>query len=293
MTKLLLDEHPMLVLPSLAVRFGVEGALMLQQIHYWCLRSPERDDGRRWVYNTVRQWAEHFPFWSERTVRRILSELKASGVLLVEEFNAARGDRTSFYAINYQALEGTAPSAQSRGPSGQNARMVRPKSADHPRDLAASIEGTETTTEIQKPLAPSPAASEPAKPVQKTPAKYPDGQLILLPCTGGMEWQLSNEDMREMRDLYPGVDLLAEIRKARGWLIGNPTKRKTAKGMLRFLHNWLSRAQDRGVTPNAQLRAAPGGPMSAADRVRANGEAAERRQQGFDEHWFGRTLEHQ
>jgi hypothetical protein len=291
MTKLLLDEHPMLVLPSLAVRLGVEGALMLQQIHYWCLRSPERDDGQRWVYNTVRQWAEHFPFWSERTVRRILSELKASGVLLVEEFNAARGDRTPFYAINYQALEGTPPSAQSRGPSGQNARMVRPKRADHPRNLAASIEGTETTTEttteIQKPLALSPAVSPPQ---QQTPATYPDGQLILLPCTGGKEWPLSAESLREMRDLYPGVDLFAEIRKARGWLIGNPTKRKTERGMLRFLHNWLAKAQDRGGSTHAHHRTPPAGGLSVGDRIRARAEANDR---GFDEHWFGRTLEHQ
>ena len=35
----------------------------------------------------------------------------------------------------------------------------------------------------------------------------------------------------------------------RGWLNGNPTKRKTKKGIARFVNNWLSNEQDK---PNNQ-----------------------------------------
>jgi hypothetical protein len=150
MSTLLMDEPPLVVQPGLAVALGLEGALLLQQVHYWANKAAEREDGRRWVYNTVQQWAEQFPFWSERTVRRLLADLKKSGVLLVEEFNAQRGDRTPFYAIDYEVLAGIGvqtPSARTRGPSGQNARMVRPNHADHPAKLAASYKEQETTTE--------------------------------------------------------------------------------------------------------------------------------------------------
>lgn len=42
---------------------------------------------------------------------------------------------------------------------------------------------------------------------------------------------------------YPGVDVIAEVRKAHAWEVANPAKRK--KQRTRFLHNWLARAQDR------------------------------------------------
>lgn len=35
MSKLLLKDQPLLVLPALAVKVGVNGALFLQQLHYW------------------------------------------------------------------------------------------------------------------------------------------------------------------------------------------------------------------------------------------------------------------
>ena len=218
---------------------------------------------------------------SERAIRAALRSLEETGLLETDK----RDGRSSYYTVT---PANGAP--RQMAPPGTSCRAPRQMPPPTPAN-AAPITINEPPENHQHPLAPSPAASEPAKPVQKTPAKYPDGQLILLPCTGGMEWQLSNEDMREMRDLYPGVDLLAEIRKARGWLIGNPTKRKTAKGMLRFLHNWLSRAQDRGGSTHAHHRTPPAGGLSVGDRIRARAEANDRGD--FDERWFGHTIEHE
>ena len=35
----------------------------------------------------------------------------------------------------------------------------------------------------------------------------------------------------------------------RGWCLANPSKRKTKRGVKKFINNWLSRQQDRGGTP--------------------------------------------
>ena len=35
MSKLLINEHPLQVLPSLATKIGLNEAIVLQQIHYW------------------------------------------------------------------------------------------------------------------------------------------------------------------------------------------------------------------------------------------------------------------
>ncbi len=45
------------------------------------------------------------------------------------------------------------------------------------------------------------------------------------------------------KDAFPGVDIIAEIKKAHAWEVSNPTKVK--KNRPRFLQNWLSRAQDK------------------------------------------------
>ena len=44
---------------------------------------------------------------------------------------------------------------------------------------------------------------------------------------------------------YPGVDILAEVKKAHAWEVANPSNRK--KMRTRFLASWLSRDQDRAM----------------------------------------------
>lgn len=41
MSRLLINEQPLLVLPSLACEIGLNEALMLQQIHYWMNTSKK------------------------------------------------------------------------------------------------------------------------------------------------------------------------------------------------------------------------------------------------------------
>lgn len=50
--------------------------------------------------------------------------------------------------------------------------------------------------------------------------------------------------------MYPAVDIIQELRKMVGWLDSNPTKRKTKRGISRFINNWLASAQDKGGNQN-------------------------------------------
>lgn len=75
---LLLDEQPLLVMPQLAKEIGLNEAIILQQIHYW-IKSPKSGviiNDEKWVYNSVVQWNEQFPFWSANTIRRALNNLR-------------------------------------------------------------------------------------------------------------------------------------------------------------------------------------------------------------------------
>jgi hypothetical protein len=133
-SRLLIDESPLQVLPSLAVAIGLNEALVLQQVHYWLKSSKHEVDGRRWIYNTLEAWHTQFPFFSVSTIRRTLISLRERGLLLSANHNEAQTDRTLWYSIDYAVLESlhiegtpeTTPSAQNEhmpSPSAQNEQM--------------------------------------------------------------------------------------------------------------------------------------------------------------------------
>lgn len=54
------------------------------------------------------------------------------------------------------------------------------------------------------------------------------------------------KDVDEWGVLYPAVDVMQELRNMKGWLDGNPTKRKTRSGVRRFIIHWLMKEQNKG-----------------------------------------------
>ena len=96
----------------------------------------------------------------------------------------------------------------------------------------------ETETEVQ--LA---SRRHGAKPTEVIPTG-----LLIFPTvgTGAHQWPLTQVQVDEWTALYPGLDILAECRKAFAWVQANKRNRKTAEGMEIFLVKWLNRATDRG-----------------------------------------------
>ncbi len=74
--------------------------------------------------------------------------------------------------------------------------------------------------------------------------------VITMPLNDGTEYAVTVEQTQEWAELYPAVDVIQQLRAMRGWLNANPTKRKTIRGIGRFINTWLSREQDRGGKPN-------------------------------------------
>ena len=55
-------------------------------------------------------------------------------------------------------------------------------------------------------------------------------------------WELTDDQIATWQETFEPVDVDREGRIARAWCEANPGKRKTARGMPRFLFAWLSRA---------------------------------------------------
>ena len=58
-------------------------------------------------------------------------------------------------------------------------------------------------------------------------------------------WDLPQRKLDEYQATYSDrLDVSAELRKARQWLIDHKARRKTRQGMAGFLTRWLNRAYD-------------------------------------------------
>ena len=115
-SKLLIEEPPLQVLPSLAVAIGLTEAIIVQQMHYWLLRSRHTHDGRKWIYNTYEDWHEQFPFWSVPTIKRAILGMQRERLIFSRNFNKLSIDRTKWYTLNYDHIALLrAPSVGRRG----------------------------------------------------------------------------------------------------------------------------------------------------------------------------------
>ena len=110
---LLIDDYPLIVLPALAEEIGLNEAIFLQQLNYWSQPKLNQgivdEQGRRWIYNSVEAWRAQFRFFTERTLRRTISNLENLGLILSTlRYKRNPMDRTKSYAIcqeNVAALE--------------------------------------------------------------------------------------------------------------------------------------------------------------------------------------------
>lgn len=77
-------------------------------------------------------------------------------------------------------------------------------------------------------------------------AETPLADVEAIPLNDGTEWKCSELDYAEYVRLYPGVDVQKAFREMRSWCNSNPEKRKTRKGVKRFVNSWLSKTQNSG-----------------------------------------------
>lgn len=149
-SSVLINEPPILVLPTLASEIGLNEAMVLQQIHYWLNndRIKNHFNGQTWVRNTYDQWRRQFPFWGEKTLRRAFSSLEEQQ--LVQSFISNEEFRkTKFYTIQYDNVEkldlGHRPYIREKTPTASSIRGL----ASGQNDQIDQVKMTPKTSESQ------------------------------------------------------------------------------------------------------------------------------------------------
>lgn len=80
----------------------------------------------------------------------------------------------------------------------------------------------------------------------KKQTSEPEADVAALILNDRSEWRPTEVLFAEYVRLYPNVDVKQQFNEMRSWCLSNPQKRKTKRGITRFVNSWLSREQDKG-----------------------------------------------
>jgi hypothetical protein len=67
--------------------------------------------------------------------------------------------------------------------------------------------------------------------------------------SNGEHWEPEQSDILAWQQAYKKIDVYGELDAMACWCEANPSKRKTSKGIKRFVNSWLNRANQSGGSP--------------------------------------------
>ena len=172
---------------------------------------------------------------------------KLSNSVLFQEWSEAKRVFTARSTAAHRTTETRAvrPKRAVTVKDGDSERDGDPSNSERPLDTQTGT-GTETGTKTD------------ISTLALTSPEVPAAGVFELPLPGEQgEWQVPQKLYDEMLKAFPDVSVMGEFAKMRAWLVTNP--RKTAKGLPRFISNWLSKAQDDPRNRNAAQPKTPGG----------------------------------
>ncbi len=109
----------------------------------------------------------------------------------------------------------------------------------------AEAEAEANTESDQVPISSSRLISSTAE--TPKPASSTEPALLTFRCDGEpRSWDVTKPQVKRWRELFPSLDIGKECRAALAWVEADPTRRKTSKGMPRFLVGWFNKAQNSG-----------------------------------------------
>jgi hypothetical protein len=82
---------------------SVELAILIHHFQFWIVQNKrlERNfhEGRTWMYQTIKEITAIFPYWSKKQVEKLLTKAVQLGILIKNNFNKSKFDRTAWYAF--------------------------------------------------------------------------------------------------------------------------------------------------------------------------------------------------
>ena len=219
MSQLLTAENPIIILPSLALEFGIPEAAFLQQVHYWLQKEKAHiHEGRRWVYNSVKDWQAQLYCFSEATINRAIDKLRKMGIVVVDKLAKHKSNRTNYYTLDYSKLSTIAEFANQA--VCQNHQIILQKPSDQ-NDKTDSVILTEPvlskcTNGYTKTTRENPKNTSKKKPPEFLKNQNPEFTAPKIPIIGTAEPSHPDPTDQELDQLPSSQkDLWRQLRRAR------------------------------------------------------------------------------
>ena len=94
---------------NVAAKYGIVEAILVEHLAYWIRKNKANDknatDGRYWTYNSMRAYAELFPYLSEKQIRRAIQHLIQAEIVVDGNFNKSPYDHTKWYSFTDKGME--------------------------------------------------------------------------------------------------------------------------------------------------------------------------------------------
>ena len=142
--------------------------------------------------------------------------------------------------VNYLKYKHLKDSDEVREQNRVRAQRFRDKRNAASRDVTpsnAESRYTDTDTDTDTKRTSSQARS--ASPVDNSPI------LETLPLREGGDFQVHQSLVATLEPLYPAVDIPTTLKEMKAWLVLNTERRKTKRGIRKFIGNWLQSEQEK------------------------------------------------
>lgn len=235
---------------DIAEKVGVPEAVLVHHFQYWIElnRKGKRNfhDGKYWTYQTMKNIANTFPYWTERQIERIIGKLIKNKVLIKGNYNKTPFDRTVWYAFydDDETVKSFSPNGEMEKANGGNGNCHTVKCINKDTDTITNDKPNKSIVRNQKTK--SDNATPKASHVQNRakPSSEPPTDFLFSLKSKKFEG-ITEDDLAEFSIAYPNIDVKKETTKAELWLKGNPTKAKLKKCWRRFLTRWFSSTDEK------------------------------------------------
>lgn len=202
----------------------------------------------------------------DRRVRRMMKDLIEVNELRVitEAGRKGRCGSTNLYELpQYRIAHGfeeNTPGTNTPGPQATGGTYTSPGGVHIPPVGGVHIPAEpslEPSFNLKEEINPSDLCSEPenlarepdeppeVEPTQTNPETTPDPVVFIMPLTKrDGEFHVTASMVKEWQDTFPGVDVMAELKKARIWCVDRPRRMKTRSGVRAYISGWMDRTQN-------------------------------------------------
>lgn len=177
---------------------------------------------------------------SEQNVRTALALLEKLEILTIKPTN--KYSLISF--VNWNSYQQEQPANQPAESPAPNQRLTSGSPAPNHKQECKNVRIREEDKSSSCAELDKPAHTQEAEPA-----------VISLPLVSGGMHHITQANIDRWKELFPGVDVMNELRRMLAWLEANPRQRKTPRGIARFIQGWLDREQNRARAPRASPEA--------------------------------------